>query len=129
MADRPMRILQVMRAPVGGLFRHVADLTRMLAADGHEVGLVVDSLVNDTRTEGTRAARLPQASLGIHPVAMPRVRGGGDLTTPFAVRRLARPLGIDVMHGHGAKGGFYARLARLTGSRAVALYTPHGGVL
>lgn len=129
MASSKLRILQVMRAPVGGLFRHVADLTRMLAADGHQVGLVVDSLVNDPQTESKLAALLPHASLGIHRFAMPRVLGGGDLTTPFAVRRLVRSLSIDVMHGHGAKGGFYARLARVTGSRAMALYTPHGGVL
>ncbi|MCR6672913.1 glycosyltransferase family 4 protein [Devosia ginsengisoli] len=125
----PLRILQVMRAPVGGLFRHVADLTRVLAANGHAVGLVVDSLANDAQTEGKLAELLPHASLGIHRFAMPRVLGRGDLKTPFAVRQLARTLDIDVMHGHGAKGGFYARLALLGGGKAVALYTPHGGVL
>ena len=128
MAEGKLRILQVMRAPVGGLFRHVADLTRALAANGHDVGLVVDSLANDAQTEGKLAELLPYAGLGIHRFAMPRVLGGGDLKTPFAVRRLARSLDIDVMHGHGAKGGFYARLARI-GGKAAALYTPHGGVL
>lgn len=126
---KALRILQVMRAPVGGLFRHVADLTRALAAEGHAVGLVVDSLANDAQTEGRLAELLPHASLGIHRFAMPRVLGAGDLSTPFAVRGLARSLDIDVMHGHGAKGGFYARLALLGGGKAVALYTPHGGVL
>lgn len=129
MAGRKLRILQVMRAPVGGLFRHVADLTRALAASGHDVGLVVDSLANDAQTESKLAELLPHARLGIHRFAMPRVLGGGDLVTPLAVRRLARSLDIDILHGHGAKGGFYARLARLGGSKAVALYTPHGGVL
>ncbi|UJW85893.1 glycosyltransferase family 4 protein [Devosia sp. SL43] len=129
MATRKLRILQVMRAPVGGLFRHVADLTRALAATGHEVGLVVDSLANDAQTESRLAALLPHASLGIHRFAMPRVLGGGDMVTPLAVRRLARSLDIDILHGHGAKGGFYARLARIGGGKAVALYTPHGGVL
>lgn len=128
MAARKLRVLQVMRAPVGGLFRHVADLTRALAASGHSVGLVVDSLANDAQTEAKLADLLPHTALGIHRFAMPRVLGGGDLRTPFAVRRLARSLDIDVLHGHGAKGGFYARLARI-GSKAVALYTPHGGVL
>lgn len=129
MDRRPLRILQVMRAPVGGLFRHVADLTRALSANGHEVGLVVDNLANDAQTE-TRLADLEHhAKLGIHRFAMPRLFGRGDLVTPLAVRRLARRLDIDVLHGHGAKGGFYARLARLGGGRVVALYTPHGGVL
>lgn len=129
MAGRKLRILQVMRAPVGGLFRHVADLTRALCADGHAVGLVVDSLANDAQTESRLAQLLPHASLGIHRYDMPRVLGRGDLVTPLAVRRLQKSLQIDVLHGHGAKGGFYARLARLGGSKAVAVYTPHGGVL
>lgn len=129
MADRKLRILQVMRAPVGGLFRHVADLTRAFGEAGHQVGLVVDSLANDSQTEGKLQALLPFATLGIHRFAMPRVLGKGDLSTPFAVRKLAKQLDIDVIHGHGAKGGFYARLARLFGARSVALYTPHGGVL
>ena len=129
MAGRKLRILQVMRAPVGGLFRHVADLTRALSANGHDVGLVVDSLANDAQTETRLGELLPYASLGIHRFGMPRVLGRGDLITPLAVRRLQQSLDIDVLHGHGAKGGFYARLARLSGGKAVAVYTPHGGVL
>ena len=129
MATGKLRILQVMRAPVGGLFRHVADLTRALDARGHEVGLVVDSLANDAQTEAKLTALTAHARLGVHRFAMPRVLGRGDLVTPLAVRRLARSFKVDVLHGHGAKGGFYARLARVGGGRSVALYTPHGGVL
>lgn len=129
MSGRKLRILQVMRAPVGGLFRHVADLTRALHAMGHEVGLVVDSIANDAQTEQRLTALTSYASLGIHRFAMPRVLGAGDLVTPLGVRRLVRSLKIDVMHGHGAKGGFYARLARIGGGKAAAVYTPHGGVL
>ena len=129
MASRKLRILQVMRAPVGGLFRHVADLTRALSEKGHAVGLVVDSLANDAQTENRLTALLPYAGLGIHRFAMPRVLGPGDLVTPLAIRRLQRSLNIDLLHGHGAKGGFYARLARLGSSSAAAVYTPHGGVL
>jgi glycosyltransferase involved in cell wall biosynthesis len=124
-----LRILQVMRAPVGGLFRHVADLTRELDARGHSVGLAVDSLANDAQTEARLAALLPHARLGIHRMAMPRLLGVGDFKAPFAVRRLVRALDIDILHGHGAKGGFYARLAQLGGGKGPALYTPHGGIL
>lgn len=129
MAGPKLRILQVMRAPVGGLFRHVADLTRALSDMGHDVGLVVDSLANDAQTEGKLTALLPHASLGIHRFAMPRVLGRGDMVTPLGVRKLAKSLNVDVLHGHGAKGGFYARLARVGGGKAAAVYTPHGGVL
>lgn len=125
----PLRILQVLRAPVGGLFRHVADLTRDLSARGHSVGIVVDNLVNDAQTEDILRSLEAHATLGIHRLAMPRLFGKGDLTTPFAVARLARRLDVDILHGHGAKGGFYARLALYGRTRAKAFYTPHGGVL
>ena len=39
MSGAPLRILQVLRAPVGGLFRHVSDLTRELRARGHQIGV------------------------------------------------------------------------------------------
>jgi glycosyltransferase involved in cell wall biosynthesis len=60
-------------------------------------------------------------------MAMPRLLGPGDLTVPFKLARFAKDLKIDVLHGHGAKGGLHARLAR--GKGQVAIYTPHGGVL
>ena len=40
---KPLNILHVFRAPVGGLFRHVLDLTREQTARGHRVGLIADS--------------------------------------------------------------------------------------
>lgn len=122
-----MRILQVLRAPVGGLFRHVADLTRELSARGHEVGVVVDSLSGDGLSEARLRSLENSASLGIHRMEMPRLLGPGDVTAPVRLRGLARALEADVLHGHGAKGGFYARLAR--GRGQAAIYTPHGGVL
>nr|WP_276511875.1 glycosyltransferase [Devosia subaequoris] len=118
-----------MRAPVGGLFRHVADLTRYLATQGHEIGLVVDSVASDTQTETLLTALEQHASLGIHRLPMPRQFGSGDLRTPFAVTALARRLKVDILHGHGAKGGFYARLASYGRHKVKVFYTPHGGVL
>jgi glycosyltransferase involved in cell wall biosynthesis len=126
MAEKPLRILQVLRAPVGGLFRHVNDLTQALVARGHEIGIAVDSLSSDALTAERLHRLKPFASLGVHTFPMPRVIGGGDLTTPLSLGRLAGRLDIHVLHGHGAKGGLYARLGR---GKRVALYTPHGGVL
>lgn len=128
-SDSPLRILQIMRAPVGGLFRHVADLTQALHEMGHQVGIVADSLAGDAQTE-TRLAALGQfAALGIHRMPMPRVLGLDDFRTPLQIRRLAKELDVSILHGHGAKGGFGARLARLGNGSVAALYTPHGGVL
>ena len=129
MTDEPLRILQILRAPIGGLFRHVNDLTRELAARGHQIGIVADSLTSDGLT-AERLGRLePYAKLGIHSTPMPRTVGLGDLTSPFQIRKLAKDLDIQVLHGHGAKGGLNARWARIGARNRVALYTPHGGVL
>jgi glycosyltransferase involved in cell wall biosynthesis len=128
MSDRPLRIFQILRAPVGGLFRHVNDLTRALSARGHQIGLVVDSLRSDGLTEQRLKELEPFIAFGIHSMPIPRVLGGSDITTPRKIRKLARKLGVEVLHGHGAKGGFHARLARI-GTECVTLYTPHGGVL
>jgi glycosyltransferase involved in cell wall biosynthesis len=51
-----------------------------------------------------------------------------DILQLMHVMRRVAQTGADVVHGHGAKGGAYARLA-LTLKRAVRAYTPHGGSL
>jgi glycosyltransferase involved in cell wall biosynthesis len=126
---QPLRILQILRAPVGGLFRHVYDLTEELARRGHHIGVVADSLTSDAMTGERLRALAPSIELGTYYFPMPRTVGWGDVTTPFQVRALARRLGIQVLHGHGAKGGVHARLAGVASRQRVALNTPHGGVL
>lgn len=127
--ERRLRILQILRAPVGGLFRHVGDLTRALAERGHDIAIVADSTSSDALTESRLEALAPFARLGTHRLPMPRVAGRDDLVTPWRVRALARRLEIDVLHGHGAKGGVAARAGRIAQPGRTAIYTPHGGVL
>lgn len=128
-----MRILHVLRAPVGGLFRHVLDLAAEQAARGHEVGILADSNTEDRLTAGKFAKIAPQMALGIARIPMSRHPGLGDYGAYRAVARHAAPLNLDVLHGHGAKGGAYARLAarRLNsqGQHIRSFYTPHGGTL
>jgi glycosyltransferase involved in cell wall biosynthesis len=123
---RPLAILHVFRAPVGGLFRHVVDLVRGQAAAGHRVGIVADASTGGARAEAALAELAPLLALGMTRVPMSRHLGLRDVT---AVRRVAQAIaarGADVIHGHGAKGGAYARLV---GTRALRAYTPHGGSL
>jgi len=126
-----LRILHCLRAPVGGLFRHVHDLALGQAQLGAEVGIICDS-----RSEGDPVAlgRLADnCVLGLTRIPMSRHVGFGDWRTTGKITRLAAKLGADVLHGHGAKGGAYARLAgrrlKRKGMKAKAIYTPHGGSL
>jgi glycosyltransferase involved in cell wall biosynthesis len=128
-----MRILHCLRAPVGGLFRHVVDLARQQAADGHQVGVLADSSTGGPAAEAAFTSLYSSLSLGITRVRMPRQLGIADYTALSAAQKLARDLKIDVLHGHGAKGGAYARLAasrlKRSGLPVKAFYTPHGGSL
>lgn len=128
-----LRILHCLRAPVGGLFRHVRDLAREQARRGHAVGLVCDADASDPLTAQRLAFLEPEMILGVSRVSMPREVGLGDLAAARRVRDLACSLRADIVHGHGAKGGAYARLAARTLTRrnieVAAFYTPHGGSL
>ncbi len=122
-----LNILFVLRAPIGGLFRHVLDLAQELEKRGHKTGMVIDGsheyIVSDEWQKSMRECFI----LGIHKLPMSRTLGLSDFFNPFKLNKIAKSLNIDVIHGHGAKGGFFARLARPKNS--TALYTAHGGVL
>ncbi|HEY6022727.1 MAG TPA: glycosyltransferase family 4 protein [Pseudolabrys sp.] len=123
-----LNILHVFRAPVGGLFRHVLDLTREQVSRGHRVGLIADSNTGGPRAAEVLGELASSLALGLTRIPMRRHIGPGDaLAMAHVMRRIAQT-GADVIHGHGAKGGAYARMA-LNASRAVRAYTPHGGSL
>ena len=122
-----LNILHVLRAPVGGLFRHVVDLARGQAARGHRIGIVADASTGGALAEASLAQLAPVLALGVTRVAMSRQLGWRDIAARAHVARRAAEAGADVVHGHGAKGGAYARL--LTSQRAIRVYTPHGGSL
>jgi glycosyltransferase involved in cell wall biosynthesis len=119
------RILHVFRAPVGGLFRHVMDLARLQAASGHAVGIVCDSTTGGARAELALAGLMPCLELGLIRIPMRRDPHVSDWSCLRAVGQRAATVGADVLHGHGAKGGAYARLA--ASETAIRAYTPHGG--
>ena len=124
----PLNILHVFRAPVGGLYRHVLDLAREQIVRGHRVGLIADSNTGGARANETLGELAPSLALGITRIPMRRHIGPGDAFAMAHIMRRIAQADIDVVHGHGAKGGAYARMA-LNARRAVRAYTPHGGSL
>ena len=124
----PLNVIHVFRAPVGGLFRHVVDLVRGQIARGHHVGIVADSSTGNARADEIFEQLAPQLALGLTRIPMRRPLSPLDLPAVMHVTERVRETGADVIHGHGAKGGAYARLA-IPGRRVVRAYTPHGGSL
>jgi glycosyltransferase involved in cell wall biosynthesis len=123
-----LNILHVFRAPVGGLYRHVLDLARGQVARGHRVGLIADSSTGGSRADETLGELAPLLALGLTRVPMRRHIGPGDAGVLAHVMRRITHTSADIVHGHGAKGGAYARMA-LNARKAVKAYTPHGGSL
>ncbi len=127
-ADQPLRILHAVRAPVGGIFRHILDLANGQADRGHEVGIVAASLTGGERAAAALAEIAPRLKLGVHRIAIHREPWPSDLLVWARVMRLIRRLKPNVLHGHGAKAGAFVRLRAYSGD-AIRVYTPHGGSL
>jgi glycosyltransferase involved in cell wall biosynthesis len=125
---QPLRILHAVRAPVGGIFRHIMDLANGQADRGHHVGIIADSLTGGERAEAALAEIAPRLKLGVHRLAIRREPFPTDILVWAHFMRLIRRLQPDVLHGHGAKAGAFIRLKGRSGG-TIRVYTPHGGSL
>jgi glycosyltransferase involved in cell wall biosynthesis len=129
-SSAPLRIVHVFRAPVGGLFRHVMDVARLQAERGCEVGLIADSSTGGIRAEQQLADLGAHLKLGILRVPMHRNPHPSDLMALSRIKTHLAAVKPDVLHGHGAKGGLFARFPSVFRKKPyITAYTPHGGSL
>lgn len=125
--ETKLRIVHILRQPLGGLFRHVCDLAEGQRALGHDVGVICCEAEGEVASQMMRNLE-KNATLGIHTIRTGRLPGINDIWTLTYIARLISSLAPDIVHGHGAKGGAYARL--LSSARGMRrIYTPHGGSL
>ncbi len=127
-ATHPIRVLHILRAPLGGLFRHVCDLAKGQHRAGIEVGVVIGDEPRDAVSTARLRALAADCALGVHVLPMNRTPGIGDAANMLRMVARARLLQADIIHGHGAKGGAYARLLPYSAG-GFRVYTPHGGAL
>jgi glycosyltransferase involved in cell wall biosynthesis len=127
-SGQPLRILHAVRAPVGGIIRHILDLANGQADRGHQVGLIADSLTGGERAKAALAEIAPRLKLGVHRLPIHREPHPTDAVVLGRFMGLVRRLNPDVLHGHGAKAGAFVRM-RGASKAAIRVYTPHGGSL
>jgi glycosyltransferase involved in cell wall biosynthesis len=127
-SDQPLRILHAVRAPVGGIFRHILDLANGQAERGHHVGIIADSLTGGERASTALAEIAPRLKLGVRRLAIHREPSPTDVLVWARFMFLIQRLKPDVLHGHGAKAGAFIRMKGKSKSR-IRVYTPHGGSL
>ncbi len=127
-SDQPLRILHAVRAPVGGIIRHILDLANGQADRGHHIGLIADSLTGGERAEAALAEIAPRLKLGVHRLPIHRQPTPADFLVWARFMRLIQRLKPDVLHGHGAKAGAFLRM-KSRSKDTIRIYTPHGGSL
>jgi glycosyltransferase involved in cell wall biosynthesis len=132
--DRPnrLKIVHVVRSPIGGIFRHIVDLVDAQAKAGHDVGIICDSLTGGRFEDEVIASVAPKLKLGATRFPMHRSVSLSDFVAVRHVLDHLAKISPDVLHCHGAKGGAYGRLiaAWLGRQRPIAsIYAPHGGSL
>lgn len=131
--NSPLRIIHCVRSAVGGTFRHIVDLAREQHRAGHQVGLALDRGFGGAFEAGLIADVEPFLALGLIDLPVSYRPGPRDLVSAWRFRSAVAAIDPDVLHGHGAKGGLYARLAGMTlrrrGRPLAVFYTPHGGSL
>jgi glycosyltransferase involved in cell wall biosynthesis len=96
------------------------------------VGLIADRSTGGAQAEATLAALASKLTLGVTRVPMSRHVGASDFLAVRHVSQRAKAVAANVIHGHGAKGGAYARLGFTpspTDRKTIRVYTPHGGSL
>jgi glycosyltransferase involved in cell wall biosynthesis len=126
--DQPLRILHAVRAPVGGIFRHILDLANGQADRGHHVGIIADSLTGGERAAAALAEIAPRLKLGVHRLPIHREPHPMDTMVFARFMRLVWKLNPVVLHGHGAKAGAFVRMKGAS-KDIIRVYTPHGGSL
>ncbi|MBN9001912.1 MAG: glycosyltransferase, partial [Rhizobiales bacterium] len=101
-SSEPLRILHAVRAPVGGIIRHILDVANGQVDRGHHVGVIADSLTGGARADALLADIAPRLKLGVHRIAIHRQPHPADLAAWLKFRKLANELKPQVLHGHGA---------------------------
>jgi glycosyltransferase involved in cell wall biosynthesis len=118
----------IFRKPSGGLYRHIQDLIDGIQGGEFKISLIFDG---NTDISDEEMAELKQKCQGgVTSIAMKRNPSFSDLSVIRKIAKIFDENRCDIVHGHGAKGGLYARLVPLLGNRrTISVYTPHGGVL
>ncbi|MCG3115729.1 MAG: glycosyltransferase family 4 protein [Candidatus Manganitrophus sp. SA1] len=120
--------MQIVGDPVGGIRKHVHSILFGLddARFNQSYAYSTVSCDKKFRQELIEIERsFPEATI---PLQIKKDLGFSDLLNIWKLKKYVKKKGVDIVHGHGAKGGAYARiLKKLCGVKAI--YTPHGGTV
>ncbi|MCK5882807.1 MAG: glycosyltransferase, partial [Bacteriovoracaceae bacterium] len=127
MTDRKppkLKVLQIVRIPAGGIRKHIVSIIEGMESGNFECYLATDVNFADN----TYKISPPLSDDKIYSISIPNSPGPKDLLMLWKLYCHYKSFKLDIIHGHGAKGGLYARLlGRMLGAKV--FYTAHGGSL
>ncbi len=128
-ANPEAHVLQIVGEPAGGIRRHVhAILFGLKEAEGLRQSYVCADAGGDAAFEKELPELEALLGQGLLRLPISKRPGPRDIFNVIRLARFVRERGVTIVHGHGAKGGAYARMLTLL-SGVKAVYTPHGGAV
>lgn len=121
-----IHVLQLVGEPVGGIRKHIHSIIPELDTLKFKLSYCYSSIATDSQfqQEITSIGAHVEATIPLRIKKKPHL---SDFVNLLILVRFVKRAKVDIVHGHGAKGGLYARLlAQICGIRAI--YTPHGGI-
>ena len=118
------KVVQIVRCPIGGIRKHIFAIVDGLSED-YEMHLILDSSKAD-KSYFEYIAQDKSNKIQIHELKIPENPCFKDILNILSVLRVVRRISPSIIHGHGAKGGLYARLVGAL-LRIKVIYTAHGG--
>jgi glycosyltransferase involved in cell wall biosynthesis len=127
-SNKEIKVLQIVRAPLGGIRKHIVSIVESLEANRDFDWSWATSTLEDDVDEKFKDFLPTINSDKIFSLKIIDQPEWGDLKNILKLKRKYKDKNINIIHGHGAKGGLYARiLGKIIGAKVV--YTPHGGSL
>ena len=123
---KKIHVLQVVGDPVGGIRKHVHSIIEGLEKTEFVQSYAYSAISVDSKFELDLETLTPRLDRVI-PLLVKKRPGLRDLVNVYILVKYVRMAKVDIIHGHGAKGGLYARIVGRA-CHIKSVYTPHGGV-
>ncbi len=123
------KVLVIAGAIAGGVGKHVFDLINGL---NREFNIFFAFSTEDGDGDYSKKIDDIRRTLNegnLLPLKICKRPGIDDIKNVMLLRKFVAKHGIALIHGHGAKGGAYARLTAICHPEVKVIYTPHGGAV
>ena len=127
MTGRPIRVLQVMEATIGGTKRHLLDLAAAADRSSFQFEVACPRVRSEPRGDTSFFDDMSALGVELHVVPMVRaIRPLNDLWATWALLRIISRGHYDVVHTHSTKAGVVGRVAAVLVPGVRTVHTPHG---